>query len=136
MPRTRTGHTVGTWTNLADLVTPEITAGHPLLEKTHAELRGFVDEINQLQVQRDFYEARKQEATQRIQEILPEGRRTATLLRRALKQHLGPDNEKLAAFGIKPFRGRKRARKAGAAESSPTIQKQGDGDPGSGGAKE
>jgi hypothetical protein len=86
MPRTRTGHTVGTWIGLADLVTPETTAGHPLLEQTHAELRGFVDEIEELQVQRDFYEARKQEASQRIQEILPEGRRTATLLRRILKQ--------------------------------------------------
>jgi hypothetical protein len=103
MPRTRTGHTVGTWIGLADLVTEETTAGHPLLEKTHGELRGFVDEIHHLQVQRDFYEARKQEATQRIQEILPEGRRTATLLRQALKQHLGSDNEKLAAFGIKPW---------------------------------
>jgi len=134
MPRTRTGHTVGTWIGLADLVTEETTAGHPLLEKTHGELRGFVDEIHQLQVQRDFYEARKQEATQRIQEILPEGRRTATLLRRALKQQLGPDNEKLAAFGITPFRGRKRSRKAGAGASSPSAPKPGEEDPGSGGA--
>jgi hypothetical protein len=122
MPRTRAGHTVGDWLELAGLVTPETIAGSPLLERTHAELQGFVDEIRDLIVQRDFYEARKQETTQRIQEILPEGRRTATLLRRALKQHLGPDNEQLAAFGIQPFRGRKRSRKAG--------------DPRSGGAKE
>ena len=122
MPRTRAGHTVGDWLELAGLVTPETIAGSQLLERTHAELQGFVDEIRKLLVQRDFYEARKQETTQRIQEILPEGRRTATLLRRALKQHLGPDNEQLAAFGIQPFRGRKRSRKAG--------------DPHSGGEKE
>jgi hypothetical protein len=135
MPRTRAGHTVGDWLELAELVTPETIAGSPLLERTHGELRGFVNEIRDLIVQRDFYEARKQETTQRIQEILPEGRRTATLLRRALKQHLGPDNEKLAAFGIQPFRGRKRARKAGSAPSSETREQNG-GDPGAGGDKE
>lgn len=136
MPRTRTGHTVGTWTELANLVTPEIRATSLMLEKTHAQLQGYVDEIDKLQAERDFHEARKQEATQRIQEILPEGRRTATFLRRILKQQLGPRNEKLAAFGIQPFRGRKRSRKAGTAEPSPAARNQGDGDPGSGGAKE
>ena len=135
MPRTRTGHTVGDWLELADLVTPETIAGSPFLERTHGELQGFVAEIRNLLVQRDFYEARKQEATQRIQEILPEGRRTATLLRRALKQHFGPTNEKLAAFGIQPFRGRKRSRK-GEAASSPETQEQSAGDPRSGGDKE
>ncbi len=134
MPRTRTGHTVGDWSELAELVTPEVKADSPLVERTHGELQGFVDEIHKLVVQRDFYEARKQEVTERIQEILPEGRRTATLLRRALKQHFGPDNEKLAAFGIQPFRGRKRSRKDGSA-SSPETQKQGGGDPRSGGDK-
>jgi hypothetical protein len=128
MPRTRTGHTVGDWSELAELVTPEVTASSPMFERLHADLKGFIDEIEKLLVQRDFYEARKQEATQRIQEILPEGRRAATLLRRALKQHFGPGNEKLAAFGIQPFRGRKRSRKAGSAASSAT-QKQGGGDP-------
>ena len=135
MPRTRAGHTVGDWLELAELVTPETLAGSPLLERTHGELRGFLNEIRDLIVQRDFYEARKQETTQRIQEILPEGRRAATLLRRALKQHFGPANERLAAFGIQPFRGRKRARKAGSAASSAT-KKQGSGDPRSGGDKE
>lgn len=135
MPRTRTGHTVGTWRELANLVTPEIQATSLLLGKTHAELQGYLDEIGRLQVERDFFEARKQEATQRIQEILPEGRRTATFLRRILKQQYGPRSEKLAAFGIQPFRGRKRSRKAGAAESSPAAPKSG-GDPGSGGTKE
>jgi hypothetical protein len=135
MPRTRAGHTVGDWLELAELVTPETLAGSPLLERTHGELRGFLNEIRDLIVQRDFYEARKQETTQRIQEILPEGRRTATLLRRALKQQLGPDNEQLAAFGIQPLRGRKRSRKAGSAPS-PETREQNGGDPGTGGDKE
>jgi|SRR3954467_3340098 hypothetical protein len=122
MPRTRTGHTVGTWWELASLVTPETTAGDPLLEQTHAKLQGFVDEIGKLQVERDFHEARKQELSERIQDLLPEGRRTATFLRQILKQRFGPASEKLAAFGIKPFRGRKRARKAGAAPSPETPE--------------
>jgi hypothetical protein len=32
-------------------------------------------------------------------------------LRLGLREHFGPTNEALAAFGIVPFRGRKRARK-------------------------
>jgi hypothetical protein len=33
-------------------------------------------------------------------------------MRVGLRQHLGDGNEALVAFGIKPFRGRKRSRKA------------------------
>ena len=34
----------------------------------------------------------------------------ASLLRVGLRQHFGSTSEKLVAFGIKPFRGRKRSR--------------------------
>jgi hypothetical protein len=44
--------------------------------------------------------------------VLAEGRVVATVLQAVLKQHFGSSNEALAAFGIKPFRGLKRARKA------------------------
>ena len=54
-----------------------------------------------------IFQAGKQESTQQLQTVLVEGTRLATLLRSALKAHYGPTSEKLAEFGLKPFRGRK-----------------------------
>jgi len=68
--------------------------------------------LDRLVLERDFHEARKQEATHRINEVLAEGRIVATVLQAVLKQHFGASSEELVAFGIKPFRGLKRARKA------------------------
>src|SRR4051794_23239902 len=53
------------------------------------------------------FRAGKQEKTQQLQTVLAEGSRLATLVRNALKQHYGPTSEKLAEFGLQPFRGRK-----------------------------
>jgi len=39
--------------------------------------------------------------------MLTEGGRLTALLRHALKQHYGIRSEKLAEFGLQPFRGRK-----------------------------
>ena len=108
MPRTRTSHTVGDWLDLSKRITPEVTDGAPFLEHMRVRLKGHLDEIQKLSVERDFHEARRLEATKRIREILDEGRRGATLLRRALKEHHGPTSEELSAFGIQPYRGRKR----------------------------
>jgi hypothetical protein len=104
--------------------TPEAVAGIPHLEHAREKLRGHLDEIQRLLAERDFHEARKQEASQRIQEILEEGRRAATALRVVLREHLGPRNEQLAADGNA---GRSRSpgipRKAGmgASRNAPAI---------------
>jgi hypothetical protein len=112
MPRTRSGETVGDWEKLAHTVTPEILEDDPALKLAYGKLQGCIEEIHKLVTERDFHEARKQEATRRIQEILEAGRREATFLRAGLKQRYGDRNEELARFGMRPFRGRKRAKKA------------------------
>jgi hypothetical protein len=53
--------------------------------------------------------ASKQEATKELQALLSEAMRLANVLRLAVKQHYGIRAEKLAEFGMQPFRGRKRA---------------------------
>lgn len=50
--------------------------------------------------------AEKQAASQDLREIVVEGQRLATVLRQAVKQHYGIRSEKLAEFGIQPFRGK------------------------------
>lgn len=108
MPRAPINSTVGDWMDLSEKAAPEAAAGVVPLEHAHAKLVGYLGEVQKLLAERDFHEAQKQEATKRIREILPAGCRTATLIRKILKDHYGPDSEQLAAFGIQPFRPRKR----------------------------
>jgi hypothetical protein len=51
--------------------------------------------------------AAKQEASQEFRIAVTEGERLANILRLAVKQHFGIRSEKLAEFGLQPFRGRK-----------------------------
>jgi hypothetical protein len=56
--------------------------------------------------------AAKQEASKTLKTAVLEGDRLANLLRTALKQHYGIRSEKLAEFGMQPFRGRNLTAKA------------------------
>ncbi|HTG33987.1 MAG TPA: hypothetical protein VLB76_13740 [Thermoanaerobaculia bacterium] len=111
MPRTRIAETVGDWAALNEAVTPETTAGSPPLQQAHARLQDFLEEVRRLQAEQAEHQARKQEATRRIEELLEEGRRLASYIRRALKVKLGIRSEGLVRFGIQPFRGRKFAKR-------------------------
>lgn len=61
-------------------------------------------EVNQQQA---AHTAGKQTASQDLRAILSEGQRLATGLRKLIKNHYGISSEKLAEFGIQPYRGRK-----------------------------
>jgi hypothetical protein len=61
-----------------------------------------------LKQQQAAQRAAKQEASRQLQERIIEGVRLANLLRQAVKQHYGIRSEKLAEFGLQPFRSRKR----------------------------
>ena len=52
--------------------------------------------------------AKKQDASLRLAKLLGHGQRMATAARKVLKAHYGIDSEKLAEFGVQPFRGRVR----------------------------
>ena len=119
MPRTPRDHTLGTWGTLTTTVTPEVTAGHPHLEWARAKLVATEAEAKQLVLERDYHQAQKQEATRKLQVALEDGRRTAHGLQVGLRQHFGPTNEALAAFGMMPFRGRKRSKKTASPDDAP-----------------
>ena len=80
MPRTPVAESLGDLENLARSVTPETVAGHPHLELAHAQLQRCIETIRRLVSQRDFHEARRQEAADRILVHLEEGRRLVSLL--------------------------------------------------------
>ena len=52
--------------------------------------------------------AGKQDASRRLLRLIGDGQRTVTAVRKMLKAHYGLDSEKLAEFGVQPFRTRSR----------------------------
>jgi hypothetical protein len=50
--------------------------------------------------------AAKQEMSQQLRTLIVDGQRVATAVRALLKKHYGLRSEKLAEFGVQPFRGR------------------------------
>jgi hypothetical protein len=111
MPRTPIAQTLNELETLAQSVTSEAKADAPHLERIHVKLQGLLEEIQKLLTRRDFYQARKQEATRKAHARIRQAKATATFLRKGLVEHYGADNEQLAAFNIQPFRGRKRSKK-------------------------
>jgi hypothetical protein len=77
------------------------------LETSVARLDALLAQGVDLTKEQGGLRASKQEKTQQLKSVLAEGSRLATLLRNAVKQHYGPTSEKLAEFGLQPFRGRK-----------------------------
>jgi hypothetical protein len=85
----------------------------PHLEMSRVRFEALLADVQEAADKQAVHTAAKQEATQRLQGALAEGDRLATILQLAVKQHYGIRAEKLADFGLQPFRGR--PRKAGSA---------------------
>ena len=107
---------IGNWQRL---LAPLVANGDDLkhLEVPRAQLTAMAAQAVDLKKQQAAHRAAKQTATQQLQEMLTEGERLATLLRQAVKQHYGIRAEKLAEFGLQPFRGRKQAATAPAPQA-------------------
>jgi hypothetical protein len=94
----------------------------PHLETSRNQLNTLLGEAREAADDQALHTAGKQEASRRLQTALTEGMRLATVLRLAVKHHYGIRSEKLAHFGIQPFRGRpfgKRTRKPKPAPETP-----------------
>ncbi len=121
MPRKRQAESHGNWLLFADAFTPELRESHIFLKSSHAKLTHFVEEVERLGLERDFHAASKLKATRERKEMIAAGNRLVTAMQLTLRDLLGPDNEQLTAFGVKPFRGRKRAKKNAEAET-PSLE--------------
>ncbi|MFL6237575.1 MAG: hypothetical protein ACJ76N_30935 [Thermoanaerobaculia bacterium] len=96
-------------TEWEDLTTSMAThaAELPQLEIQRAALEKMLEKARSLTTQQADFQAQKQEVSKELQTTVREGIKLATVLRVSLKQHYGSQSEKLAAFGLQPFRGRK-----------------------------
>ena len=97
------------------------------LEETRARLDTVIDQLQEAAGRQGVHTAGKQEASQQLRAFLTEAERLATVLRLGVKQHFGIRAEKLAEFGLQPFRGR--TRKAAPAPEVPETPTPASGEP-------
>jgi hypothetical protein len=79
----------------------------PQLEPFRAKLGGIVTQSLDISKQQAAFTASKQQASKELRRLLTEGQRVADVIRTAVRDHFGPREEKIAEFGVQPFRGRK-----------------------------
>ena len=70
-------------------------------------LAEIVDEARGIAQQQAALRASKQEASRKVKELMVRGQRVASGMRSFLQLNYGIESEKLAEFGLQPFRGRK-----------------------------
>ena len=78
------------------------------LEVQRGKLEALRAEGQELVRQQSELTAAKQDLSKRLREVMVEGQRLVTVLKLTVRQHYGIDSEKLAEFGVQPFRGRRR----------------------------
>jgi hypothetical protein len=71
-------------------------------------LTALMSQVQEVAQRQAVHTAAKQEASKELRTLMVEGDRLATLMRGLVKQNYGVTSEKLAEFGVQPFRGRKR----------------------------
>jgi len=85
-------------------------ADFPHLEAPRLRLEAIDIETGELLLQQSALAASRQEISRRLQVLVADGRQLAAFLRAGVKQQYGTRSEKLSAFNLQPFRGRKAAK--------------------------
>jgi hypothetical protein len=98
------------WSHLQERLTAN-AADLAHLEVLRTQLGTVMEQARQIAATQAAQRAAKQTASKSLKSAIIEGDRLASLLRAAVKQHYGPSSEKVAEFGVQPFRGRKRTPK-------------------------
>jgi hypothetical protein len=79
----------------------------PHLEAGRLRLGDSLGRVQGLFTQQASLTAAKQDVSQEIKTTMEDIQFLMTILRKAVRQHFGKKSEKLAEFGVQPFRGRK-----------------------------
>lgn len=78
------------------------------LEGPRLRMTELLSRAQEIAKQQAALTASRQEATRQLRTLLIDGQRMANALRAMIKEHYGIRSEKLAEFGMQPFRGRSR----------------------------
>jgi chromosome segregation ATPase len=96
---------IGDWQRLLATL-EEHSAEIPQLEPFRTKLGTVLTQTVDISKQQADLKASKQEMSKQFRKLTSQGQRLATVVRSALKEHYGIEEEKLTAFGVQPFRGR------------------------------
>jgi hypothetical protein len=110
---------MGDWQRLHELVEAN-KAEIPQLEPFLAKLETLLEQALEVTKRQGAMRAAKQEASKDMRKLASQGNRLATVVRQILKEHYGITEEKLAEFGLQPFRGRTRKAAPGQPQSPGT----------------
>ena len=83
----------------------------PALEASRQDLAKVLTQAMEAAKRQAVHTAGKQEASKELKGLIAEGERIATMLWQGLRIRYGIRSEKLAEFGLQPFRGRPRKAK-------------------------
>jgi hypothetical protein len=109
------------------------SADLPHLETSRVKLENLLAQAQEITKQQAAAAAVKQEASEQLQKMVVEGTRLGNALRAMLKEHYGVRAQKLAEFGMQPFRGRAKKGQPGTPGSPETPSAPGiSGSPGTG----
>ena len=97
---------LGDWEQLHQILV-ENSAELPHLEASRIKLEGFLKQGLEIAAKQSMLRAEKQDSSQQMKGVILNGQRLVKVLRLAVREHYGIRSEKLVAFGIPPFRGRK-----------------------------
>lgn len=101
----------------------------PHLEVSRNQLGALLTQAREAADLQALHTAGKQEASRNLRIAFTEGMRLANVLRLAVKHHYGIRSEKLAHFGLQPFRGRPRKAKPVPEEPQPPAPPETPGTP-------
>jgi hypothetical protein len=80
----------------------------PQLQLGSEKLGKLLGEFRDLEVQQAVHQANKQQVSKRLQVLMTEGKKVASMMRAVIREHYGNQNEKLVEFGVSPLRTRSR----------------------------
>ncbi len=93
----------------------------PKSEAIRPELDAIIVQLKDFKIQQENLTGTRQAMTQRIRQLVTEGREVVRKLRNQIKVELGAKSEHLPQFGIAPIRARKTKAKAKAPAAKPAV---------------
>ncbi len=79
----------------------------PQLEPFLTKLAALLSQALEINQQQAALRASKQEASRQLRRLISDGLRLSNVVLTAVREHYGSRTEKIAEFGLQPFRGRK-----------------------------
>ena len=111
---------VGDWQQLHELLAAN-SAEIPQVEPFRTKLGAMVTQALDITKRQAGLKAEKQEMSKQLRKLAEDAQRLASAVRVLLKEHYGIRDEKLAAYGLQPFRGRPRKAVPAPQETEPAT---------------